>query len=58
MWKYQHLPFGWPSLGLNLGEKIQNSNEFVFVLVVFCAKHKKVVARDFFFLWFYKFKIG
>jgi hypothetical protein len=31
--------------------------EFVFVLVVFCAKHKKVIMRDFLFFGFTNLKL-
>lgn len=42
---------------IEFGVENSRSYEFVFVLVVFCAKHKKVIVRDFFFFGFTNLKL-
>jgi hypothetical protein len=38
--------------GIEFGVENSRFYKFVFVLVVFCAKHKKVIVKDFFFFGF------
>jgi hypothetical protein len=43
--------------GTEFGVENSRFYEFVFVLVVFCAEHKKVIVRDFVFFGFTNLKL-
>ncbi len=43
--------------GIEFGVENSRFYEFFFVLVVFCAKHKKVIVRDFFPFGFTNLKL-
>jgi hypothetical protein len=55
--KDEYLPFGDHPWEWIWGREFKIA-WIVFVFGYFCYKHRKVLCEDFYFIWFYKFRIG